>query len=75
MINRCEEGRRGGRLDEEDKRQRRVEKTIKRSGGTVAGNTSPLTKGKEEERERCLDDLYRPKTYHRCLSRANEFYH
>ncbi len=26
---RCEEGRRGGRLEEEDKRQRRVEKTIR----------------------------------------------
>ena len=25
----CEEGRRGGRLEEEDKRQRRVEKTIR----------------------------------------------
>ena len=46
MINRCEEDRRGGRLEEEDKRQRRVEKTIKRSGDTVAGRTSPLTKGK-----------------------------
>ena len=26
---RCEEGRRGGRLEEEDKRQMRVEKTIR----------------------------------------------
>ena len=26
---RCEEDRRGGRLEEEDKRQRRVEKTIR----------------------------------------------
>ncbi len=26
---RCEEGRRGGRLEEEDKRRRRVEKTIR----------------------------------------------
>ena len=26
---RCEEGRRGGRLEEEDRRQRRVEKTIR----------------------------------------------
>ncbi len=26
---RCEEGRRGGRLEEEDKRQGRVEKTIR----------------------------------------------
>ena len=25
----CEEGRRGGRLEEEDKRQTRVEKTIR----------------------------------------------
>ena len=59
MINRCEEDRRGGRLEEEeDKRQRRVEKTIKRSGDTVAGSTSPLTKGKEEERERCLDEKH-----------------
>ena len=29
LINRCEEGRRGGRPEEEDKRQRRVEKTIR----------------------------------------------
>ena len=26
-IKRCEEGRRGGRLEEEDRRERRVEKT------------------------------------------------
>ena len=48
---RCEEGRRGGRLDEDDKRQRRVEKTSRRGGEKVAGSTSPLTKGKEEEEE------------------------
>ena len=36
----------GGRLEEEDKRQRRVEKTIRRGGEVVAGSTSPLTKGK-----------------------------
>ena len=41
---RWEEGRRGGRLEEEDKRQRRVEKTIRRGGEKVAGSTSPLTK-------------------------------
>ena len=29
LINRCEEGRRGGRPEEEDKRQRRVEKTMR----------------------------------------------
>ena len=51
---RCEEGRRGGRLEEEDKRQRRVEKTIRRGGEKVAGSTSPLTKGNEEERERYI---------------------
>ena len=45
---RCEEDRRGGRLEEEDKRQRRVEKTIRLGGEKVAGSTSPLTKGKEE---------------------------
>ena len=43
---RCEEGRRGGRLEEEDRRQRRVEKTSRRGGAKVAGITSPLTKGK-----------------------------
>ena len=37
------------RLDEEDKRQRRVEKTIRSGGEEVAGSTSPLTKGKIEE--------------------------
>ena len=47
---RCEEGRRGGRLEEEDKRQRRVEKTIRWGGEEVASSTSPLTKEKEEER-------------------------
>ena len=45
---RCEEDRRGGRLEEDDKRQRRVEKTIRLGGEKVAGSTSPLTKGKEE---------------------------
>ena len=39
-------------MEEEDKRQRRVEKTSRRGGEKVAGSTSPLTKGKEEERER-----------------------
>ena len=43
---------RRGRLEEEDKRQRRVEKTTRRGGEKVAVSTSPLTKGKEEERER-----------------------
>ena len=43
---RCEEGRRGGRLEEEDKRQRRVEKTSRCGGEKVAGSTSPLTKEK-----------------------------
>ena len=28
-----------------------VEKTIRRGGEEVAGSTSPLTKGKEEERD------------------------
>ena len=28
-LERCEEGRRGGRLEEEENRQRRVEKTIR----------------------------------------------
>ena len=50
MEMRCEEGRRGGRLEEEDKRQR-VEKTIRRGGEKVAASTSHLIKGKEEERE------------------------
>ena len=43
---RCEEGRRGGRLEEEDKRQRRVENTIRWGGEEIAGSTSPLTTGK-----------------------------
>ena len=36
---------RGGRLEEEDKRQRRVDKNIRWSDEEVAGSTSPLTKG------------------------------
>ena len=47
----CEEGRRGGRMEEEDNRQRRVEKIIRWYGEKVAGSTSPLTKGKGEARE------------------------
>ena len=43
---RCEEGRRGGSLEEEDRRQRRVEKTSRLGGEKVSGSTSPLTKGK-----------------------------
>ena len=43
---------RRGRLEEEDKRQRRVEKTTRRGGEKVAVSTSPLTKGKWEARER-----------------------
>ena len=42
---RCLEDRRGGRLEEEDTRQSRVEKTSRRGGEKVAGSTSPLTKG------------------------------
>ena len=37
-------------FEEEDKRQRRVEKTIRLGGEEVADSTSPLTKGKKEER-------------------------
>ena len=41
--------------EEEDwrkkKKERRVEKTIRRGGKKVASSTSPLTMGKEEERE------------------------
>ena len=40
---RCEEGRRGGGLEEEDRRQRRVEKTSRSGDEKVAGSTSPLT--------------------------------
>ena len=47
---RCEEGRRGGRLEEEDKRHGRVEKTIRCGGVEVADSTLSLTKGKEKER-------------------------
>ena len=43
---RCEEGRRGGRMEEEDRRQSRVEMTSRRGSEKVAGITSPLTKGK-----------------------------
>ena len=32
--------------------QRRVEKIIQLGGEKIAGNTSPVTKGKDEERER-----------------------
>ena len=51
----CEEVRRGGSLEEEDRRQRRVEKTSRRGGEKVAGITSPLTKGKRG-RERINND-------------------
>ena len=44
---------RGGRLEEDDRRQRRVKKNSRCAGEKVAGSTSPLIKGKEEERERC----------------------
>ena len=50
-------GGRGGRLEEEDKKQRRVEKTIRWGDEEVAGSTSPPPKGKrgrEREREREL---------------------
>ena len=43
--------RKAGEEEEEDKRQGRVEKTVRRGGEKVAGSTSALTKGKEEERE------------------------
>ena len=44
---RCEEDRRGGRLEEEDRRQRRVEKNSRSDGEKVAGSTSSLIKGKK----------------------------
>ena len=43
---RCEEDRRGWRLEEEDSRQRRVEKNSRWGGEKVAGSTSPVIKGK-----------------------------
>ena len=56
---RCEEGRRGGRLEEEDTRQSRVEKNSKWGSEKVAGITSPLTKGKRgRERSSPLDEIY-----------------
>ena len=45
-----------GRLEEEDRRQRRVEKTSRWGGAKVAGSTSPLTKGKRG-REICNHSL------------------
>ena len=39
-------------MEEEDKRQRRVNKTIRRGGVEFAGSTSPLTKGKRGS-DRC----------------------
>ena len=39
-------------MEEEDKRQRRVKKTIRGGGEEVAGSTSPMTKGKIG-RDRC----------------------
>ena len=57
LTKRCEEGRRGRRLEEEDKRQRRVEKTIRGGGEEAAGSTSPLTKGKRG-RERPLAPVH-----------------
>ena len=41
---------RGERLEEQEKRQGRVEKTIRGGGEEVADSTLPLIKGKEEER-------------------------
>ena len=58
---RCLKGRRGGRLEEEDMRQKRVEQIIRCVGEEVAGNTSPLTKGKrgrERARERERQSLW-----------------
>ena len=49
---RCEEDRRGGRLEEEDRRQRRMEKNSRRGSEKVAGSTSPRAdKGKKRKRE------------------------
>ena len=49
---RCEEDRRGAKLEVEDRRKRRVEKNSRCGGEKVAGNTSPLIKGKRgRERE------------------------
>ena len=55
---RCEEDRRGGRLEEEDRRQRRVEKNSRLGGEKVAGSTSPLIKGKRG-RERDLAKIHK----------------
>ena len=52
---RWEEGRRGGRLEEDGKKQGRVEKTIRWGGEEVADSTPPLIKGKEKERSREID--------------------
>ena len=48
---RCEEGRRGGRLEEEDTRQSRVEKTSRRGSEKLQASPHPWQKEKEEERE------------------------
>ena len=53
---RCEEDRIVGRPEEEDGRQRRVEKNIRCGGEKVAGSTSPLIKGKRG-RERSRTDI------------------
>ena len=53
---RCEEDRRGGRLEEEDRRQRTVEKNSRRGGEKVAGSTSPLIKGKRGRERICMDE-------------------
>ena len=47
---RYEEGKRGGRLEEENMIQTRVEKTIRWGSEEVAGSTSPLTKGQKRKR-------------------------
>ena len=54
LKERCEEGRRGGRLEEEDRRQRRAllaDEAVKKLQAAPHG--SPLTKGKRG-RERCV---------------------
>ena len=52
---RWEEGRREGILEEDGKRQGRVEKTIRWGGEEVADSTLPLINGKEKERAREID--------------------
>ena len=58
----CEEGRRRGRLEEEDKIQRRVEQTQKRRFRSCGQHLTP-DKGKNGKRECSMNGLFSRPTF------------